>query len=268
MTPSSNTTPAQELVGSSFLIDDKPETTVAGLPMTLVVSGLEDQLARASGDYGNTDYLTPIIDAVALLRQRHEEDPETLQTLNASLRSILNRVASAIEQEWNVDLNQLGLDSDGADYAVDIQEMYRFFVVERVRYARELLGQVVVSARKQLVERYRKAVEKKNQTVAEARRVFAGFDDVVVWVSMPQILDDLHNEGSWGFDFADSLVLIGADGGTFLSRLASQWNPEDFASTFCAPALVEKQMAVTCMELQDRWMSESPKKTDGEEDQE
>ena len=167
----------EELVGSTFVVDDRPETSVAGLPMTLVVSALEVQLARTGGDYNSTDYLTPVLDAVALLRQRHEEDGATLATLDASLRKILDRVATAIEQEWSIDLNQLGLDAESADYAADVQELYRFFVVERLRYARELLSQVILAARKQLVERYRKAVEKKNQTVAEARRVFANFDE-------------------------------------------------------------------------------------------
>ncbi len=258
----------EELVGSTFMVDDKPETAVAGLPMTLVVAGLENQLTAANGNYSQTDYLTPVIDAVALLRQRHEDDAETLTTLDASLRQILARVVSAIQQEWDIDLYQLGLDSGSADFAADVQELYRFFVVERLRYARELLEQVVVAARKQLVERYRKAVEKKNQTVAEARRVFAGFDDVVIWISMPQILEDLRTEGAWGFDFADSLVLVGSDGASFLSRLASQWNPEEFASAYCAPALSAQNVSVTQMELQDRWMAESPKKTDGEEVQE
>jgi hypothetical protein len=255
----------EELVGSTFVVDDKPETAVAGLPMTLVVAGLEDQLAATGGSYTQTDYLTPVIDAVALLRQRHEDDAETLSTLDASLRQILSRVVSAIQQEWDVDLSQLGLDAGGADYSADVQELYRFFVVERLRYSRELVEQVVIAARKQLVERYRKAVEKKNQTVAEARRVFAGFDDVVIWISMPQILEDLRDEGAWGFDFADSLVLVGSDGSSFLARLASQWNPEEFASAYCAPALLPQNIAVTQMELQDRWMAESPKKTDGEE---
>ena len=258
----------EELVGSTYMVDDKPETAVAGLPMTLVVAGLENQLAAANGDYTQTDYLTPVIDAVALLRQRHEEDPDTLATLDASLRQILGRIVAAIQQEWDVDFSQLGLDSGSADYPADVQELYRFFVVERLRYSRELLEQVVIAARKQLVERYRKAVEKKNQTVAEARRVFAGFDDVVVWISMPQILEDLRDEGAWGFDFADSLVLVGSDGPSFLSRLASQWNPEEFASAYCATALSAKNLPTTQMELQDRWMAESPKKTDGEEVQE
>lgn len=262
MTLDSNTAQPEELVGSTFVVDDRPETSVAGLPMTLVVSGLEDQLAKSDGAYTGTDYLTPVVDAVALLRQRHEGDGTTLETLDASLRKILGRVATAIEQEWGVDLNQLGLDATSADYSSDIQELYRFFVVERLRYSRELLGQVILSARKQLIERYRKAVEKKNQTVAEARRVFSSFDDVVVWVSMPQILDDLRGEATWGFDFADSLVLLGADGGTFLSRLASQWNPEDFASRFCAYALNDEQTLTTRMELQDWWMGESPKKAE------
>jgi hypothetical protein len=254
----------EELVGSTFAVDDRPETSVAGLPMTLVVSALEDQLAKTGGNYNSTDYLTPVLDAVALLRQRHEGDGATLSTLDTSLRKILDRVATAIEQEWGIDLNQLGLSADSTDYAADVQELYRFFVVERVRYARELLSQVVLSARKQLIERYRKAVEKKNQTVAEARRVFANFDDVVIWVCMPQALEDLRDESNWGFDFADSLVLLGADGGTFLSRVAAQWNPENFASAFCAPALTEDQMVATRMNLQDWWMGESPKKTEND----
>lgn len=264
MTPDTLNGQPEELVGSTFVVDDRPETAVAGLPMTLVVSGLEDQLARAGGDYTNTDYLSPVLDAVALLRQRHEDDGEALSTLDSSLRRILGRVVGAIEQEWRIDLSQLGLDANGADYAADVQELYRFFVVERLRYSRELLAQVVTTARKQLVERYRKAVEKKNQTVAEARRVFANFDDVVVWVSMLQALEDLRDESNWGFDFADSLVLLGADGGTFLSRVAAQWNPENFASSFCAPALTEDQMVATRMNLQDWWMGESPKKTEND----
>ena len=266
MTPdNTNAVLPEDLVGSTFMVNDKPETAVAGLPMTLIVAGLENQLATANGNYSSTDYLTPVIDAVQLLRQRHENDGETLSTLEDSLRKILGRVVEALQQEWNVDLMQLGLDPDGADYATDVQELYRFFIVERLRYSHDLLEQVIVAARKQLVDRYRKAVEKKNQTVAEARRVFAGFDDVVIWVSMPQILEDLRDEGEWGFDFVDSLVLVGGDGNTFLSRLASVWNPEDFACAFCAPALRPALISSTQMELQDRWMAESPKKIDEEE---
>lgn len=259
MTPDTPSGQPDELIAPTTFVAD---ATVAGLPMTLVVSGLEDQLVRADGDYTSTDYLSPVLDAVALLRQRHEEDGEALATLDSSLRRILGRVVGAIEQEWRIDLTQLGLDPDGADYAADVQELYRFFVVERLRYSRELLAQVVTTARKQLVERYRKAVEKKNQTVAEARRVFLNFDDVVVWVSMPQVLEDLRDEGAWGFDLADSLVLLGADGTGFLSRIASLWNPEDFAGMYCAPALGKKQISSTRIFLQDLWMAESPKKTE------
>lgn len=242
------------------MVDDRPETSVAGLPMTLVVAGLEAQLAQQGGG-AVADYLSPVFDAVALLRQRHEEDGAALATLDSSLRKILGRVVGALSDTWATDFLQLGLDPDGADYASDVQELYRFFVIDRQRHAQQLLSRVIYTARRQLVERYRKSVEKKNQTVAEARRVFSSFDDVVIWVSMPQILEDLRSEGAWGFDFADSLVLLGASPGTFLSRLAAQWNPEDFAADFCRLALSPDAAVATRLALQDWWMGESPKKT-------
>ena len=245
---------------------DSPGSSVAGLPTTLIVAGLETQLAGGSSGYTQTDYLSPILDAAALIRERRSGDSETLDALQASLRSILNRIVTTIEQEWSIDLLQLGLDPESGDYSADVLELYRFFVTDRVRLGRELLSQVILSARKQLVERYRKSVEKRNQTVAEARRVFQNFEDVVIWVSMSQILDDLRDEGNWGFDMADSLILLELDGVTFLGRVASQWADTDFAARFCAPALAADNLLGSEMVLQDRWMSESPKKAETNEE--
>ena len=254
------------LPSQGMLPDDRPETAVAGLPTTLIVAGLETQLASAASGYTQTDYLSPILDAAALIRERRSGDAASLEALDASIRQILGRVATAIEQEWGIDLNQLGLDASGGDYASDVLELYRFFVTERVRLGRDLLAQVILSARKRLVERYRKSVEKRNQTVAEARRVFQTFEDVVVWVSIPQILEDLRDEGNWGFDMADSLILLESDGATFLSRLAALWGDDDFAAKYCVPALSDENISGTGMVLQDRWMSESPKKTEPSEE--
>jgi hypothetical protein len=252
------------LPGAGLLPDDTPETVVAGLPTTLIVGALEAQLATGKTGFTSTDYLAPILDSAAVLRQRYEGRPEVVASLDSSLRSILSRVVGRIQDEWDVDLTQVGLDPSSGSYYDDVLELYRFMVVDRLALGRELLAQVVVSARKRFAESYRKVVEKKNQTVAEARRVFVSFDDVVVWVSIPQIIEDLRGEGNWGFNFAESAQMLGATPGSLVSRISSVWNNDDFAERYCQPALVDENASVTSMNLQDRWMNDAPKKTDNQ----
>jgi hypothetical protein len=242
----------------ALLSDGHP---VAGLPTTLVVAGLEEQLSRASEGYTTTDYLSPILDAAALLRERYSGDPDSRSALDASVRRILARTVERMQAEWGVDFSELGLDVDG-DPTV-IVELYRLLVCDRLQNARDLLEQVVTASRKRIVERYRKGVEKRNQTVSEARRVFAHFDDVVMWVSMSQILADLKNEPDWGFDIAESVVLLEATG-SVLGVLASNWTCPEFASAYCAPALAEANISVTEMQLKDAWLASSPKKAAGD----
>lgn len=234
---------------------------VAGLPTTLVVAGLEEQLSRAAEGYTSTDYLSPILDAAALLRERLSGDPESQGTVDSSVRRILTRTIERMQSEWGVDFSELGLDVDGDPTA--IVELYRILVCDRLQNARELLEQVITASRKGIVERYRKSVEKRNQTVSEARRVFAHFDDVVVWISMPQILSDLRSNPDWGFDIAESVVLLESTG-SILGTLAANWTCPEFAAAYCSPALVESNISVTEMLLRDNWLASSPKKTEGD----
>ena len=66
------------LPSQGMLPDDRPETAVAGLPTTLIVAGLETQLASAASWYTQTDYLSPILDAAALIRERRSGDAASL----------------------------------------------------------------------------------------------------------------------------------------------------------------------------------------------
>lgn len=241
------------------------EVAVAGLPTTLIVAGLEEQLARQTAGYSDTDYLTPLLDAVGVLRTRHAGDNDVLDELRSSANMILNRVVSTLEREWSLDLLQLGLDPESADYAADVLELYRFFVVDRAKLAEDLLYELILLDRRRIADRYRKAVEKRNQTVAEARRTFQNFDDVVVWIALPQLLEDMQAGLGWSVPLTDALNLLQADGAVFLSRAASLWGGDDFAAQFCDFFLRQPQLS--SIHLRARWMADAPKKTDSAQDQ-
>ena len=235
--------------------------SLAGLPATLIVSGLEDQLSQAALGYTETDYLAPILEAQALLTARHEGDPDTLGEVRDSFSRILSRVAGAIAADWGADLVDLGVDPGGADYAGDVYELYRFFVVDRRRNAEALLYGMVTLERRRLADRYRRTVVKKDQTVAEARRTFASFDDVVVWVCMPELLEDMRAERGPVGTLVDALGVLNLDGTTLLKSVAWKHPDDTFMSRYAAPLLVDRQQASVATALRGRWLEEAPKKT-------
>jgi hypothetical protein len=240
---------------------DPARAGLARLPSTLVVSGLEDQLR---GPLGATaaDYLTPLYDRLARVRALSADDEETLQEVSRKLGVVLDRVVRAIEAEVGLDLGQLGLSPDDGAYEADVLVLYHFFVCDRVSNAREVLFQLLEGDRRRIAERYRKTVEKKNQTVAQARRLFQSFDDVVVWLSVNLVLADLAAEPGWSFDLAHVLLLLGHDPAVpdLLTQLADAYGARDFAARYAAPALAPEVFLRTAYALRDRWSQEAPKK--------
>lgn len=244
-----------------MLADDHPETVIANLPSTLIVSALEDQLTKAANGYTDKDYLTPIVDATKMLSNKYSNDPEVVGSISTSLDTILSRVVSAISREWNTDFSQIGLDPDSPSYVQDVVELYRFFVVDRISLSIELLFHIIVSNRKKLVDQYRKSVEKKNQTVSEARRVFQQFEDVVIWIAMPQIFDDIKTSSAWDFSFEESLDALNVDySSKFLYTLASMWMQPEFSSKYCAVALTDDNESFTESYIRNGWLTSAPKK--------
>jgi len=245
-----------------------PDVALAGLPASLIVSGLESQLSRAASGYTPSDYLAPILDAVALLRRRHAGNSAVLSELSSHVSKILARVVDAVGHDWGVELSTLGLTPGTTSYEDDVLELYRFFVADRLEHARELTFQTILTDRRRLADRFRRAVEKRNQTVSEARRVFASFDDVVIWVSLPEILTTLREEPeSWSFDLAEALARLGGEPGVagagFLAMAADTWLDRGFAARFVTPALSQAEELNTVLELRERWLATAQKKTEG-----
>ena len=249
-----------------------PSLSLAALPATLIVSGLEEQLALAASGYSQTDYLTPLLSASALLSERHAEDSDVLSEVRSSFGRILGRVVETINRDSGLDLFQLGIDPAGADYAGDVFELYRFFIVDRVRNAGDLAYYAVTADRRRLVERYRRSVEKKNQTVAEARRVFQSFDDVVIWVCMPEIVEGLRAETAPTGSLGDALGMLELEGAPFLRGVAWRFPDDTFLGRYLAPVVAGGRAASgLATSLRARWLEDSPKKnatTPATEDQE
>jgi hypothetical protein len=243
--------------------DGRPGVAVAGLPATLIVSGLDSQLSRSDQLYNEVDYLTPIMDAVRLLRNRHVDEPGACEEVNASVAKILARVARTIERDWGIDLNDLGLDPETAAYEPDVVELYQFFVAQRTSFVVELVYQTIGIERRRYADLFRKTVEKKNQTVSESRRVFQNFDDVVIWVSIPQIVEDLRANEGWSVGLLDALARIDytpAADGAMLS-LSHRWTDETFSHRYVLPVLSDREACATLVtDLRARWLNESPKK--------
>jgi hypothetical protein len=258
----------EEREDAVVLDDDRPGVALASLPASLIVSGLVDQLARARSGYTPTDYLAPILSVVALLRERHRGDADVTDEIRSRLADILGAVVAAVADDWGADPFQLGLDPEGGDYAQNVAELYRFFVVDRMRNCRDLLFRCVVADRKRIADRYRRGVEKRNQTVAEARKVFQSFDDVVVWGAMPAVVAAFRDGATWSFGLQEVLARLGggdpgSPGAGYLAAASQAWTSADFASRYVAPALMEGEPAtLTALGLGDRWLSEAPKKTE------
>ena len=241
-------------------LNTSPEMSVAGLPTTLIVASLNTQLARGPEGYTETDYLSVIMNTVSMLRDRHAGDGELMAELNFAIRAIFSKVINAINTEWDIDLFQIALDPDSGSYESDVTELYRFFVTGRLQNARDLLLQIVINSRKRILEANRRTVDKRNQTIAEARRVFQSFDDVVIWMSIPQFLADLKADGGWNVDLRESLLMLDADSSALISRIATIWNLDDFAERFCNVAMTRANMSTTEMDLKTFWMEDAPKK--------
>ena len=249
-------TPDQQAAGIS-----DPGLGLAALPATLIVSGLEEQLSLVASGYSQTDYLAPLLSAAALLRERHAGDPDVLSEVRTSFGRILGRVVDAVGLDSGLDMSQLGIDPAGADYAGDVYELYRFFVVDRMRNAADLAYHTVTADRRRLVERYRRAVEKKNQTVAEARRVFQSFDDVVVWVCMPEIVEGLRAESAPAGTLAEALGALELEGAPFLRGVAWRFPDYAFLGRYLAPAVSGgRASSGLATALRARWLEDSPKK--------
>jgi hypothetical protein len=249
----------ENILSSDFTVDER--LTVSGLPTTLIVIGLEEQLNKGKIGYTSIDYLSPILEAVALLKQRHKSENDILDSLNSHLEKILNRIVKTIELEWDIDLHQLGLDSDIIDHYIgDVLELYHFFILNRLTYSHEILSEIILSMRKKLFTNYRKSVIKKNQTISEARKFFLNFEDVVVWISIPQVLISLKNESNWGFNLEQSLLLLNIENSAFLSSLLTYWNPDDFIIRYCNSSFTDENILNTELFLQDWWLSITPKK--------
>jgi hypothetical protein len=249
---------------ANFLVDeDRPGVALASLPASLIVSGLMDQLSSASA-YSQQDYLSPVLSAAALLRARHEEDGGTVSEVAAAVRDILSAVAAAVASDWGADLEQLGLDPQSPDYEQDVAELYRFFVLGRLDGARRMLYGLIRQDRRRFADLYRKTVEKRNQTTSEARKVFATFDDVVVWSSIPQILSSFAASDDWSFPLAEVLDRVGGPDAAspgFLAAASALWTSESFAARYAAPALARGDaISATALALKDRWLTESPRK--------
>lgn len=256
-------TPDQRVAG---LIDPDvpPSVSLAGLPASLIITGLEDQLAQAASGYTDTDYLQPIVEALSLLREKYADDQDTMEEISASFGSVMRRVVEAVASDWGVDAGQLGLDPGAVTFIGDVTEIYRFFVVDRVRNAQEIVYASVLADRRRIADRYRKQVEKRNQTVAEARRFFASFDDVVVWSSIPSYLETMVAEGGPVGTLSDALATLRIDGAPFLRNAAWKFPDEGFAARYVAPAFRTKpgRAGITTL-LQGRWREDSPKKVAG-----
>ena len=253
------------LPDQGMLADDHPETIIANLPSTLIVSALENQLTKALVGYTSVDYLSPIISATNVLSDRYKDDPEIVGSIAVSLDSILSRVVDTITKEWNIDFSQIGLDAGSPNYVQDVLELYRFFVVDRINLGMELIFHIIVSNRKRFVEQYRKSIEKKNQTVSEARRVFQQFEDVAIWVAMPQIFEDLKNTSAWEHSFHECLGMLMIDySSKFLLNLAVQWPNDEFSNKYFLPVLSEETESYTMTCVQNWWLGTAAKKDPGE----
>jgi hypothetical protein len=255
---------AQELAEER--IGERSGGLLAGLPTTLIISGLEEQLGKTSSGYSSTDYLSPVLDAVSLIRSRCE-DPATSRDVNTAVRRILSSVVTAVEAEWGWDLSQLGFETDGSDYEGDVQELYEFFISDRVSNARDYIYASIVGDKRRIVERYKKSVEKRNQTVSEARRSYQ-FDDVVVWVSLPRILADFGGgELMSPATMPEVLATLGVES-RLLGRLAGSAGHEYFAASYVRPVLVGALLQETIIELRTRWLADAPRKPAGDQQQE
>lgn len=241
-------------------VAETADTTVAGLPTTLIVAGLTHQLSKGSFGYDNTDYLAPILDSVALIKERHSGDADRLDDIRAAVQKILGTVITTINREFDIDLYQLGVDPTAGDYESDVLDIYRFFVVDRLKNGRDLLARCVSDNRRQAAERYRKSVDRKNQTISEARRNFGTFEDVIIWSNMSKILENIKDETNWSSNFAESLQILSLESSPFLSRLANLWNPENFTNLYCSPALSGESRITTELDIQDWWLNVSPRK--------
>jgi hypothetical protein len=254
---------------SVVLDDDGATTSLAGLPASLIVSGLLSQLGRAASGYTETDFLTPIMNAAALLRDKHAGNQDVEVEIRRCLSEILGAVVSAVSADWGADLEQLGLEPGLSSYEDDVREMYRFFVIGRMQTCRDVLYHFISQDKRRLADRFRRAVEKRNQTTAEARRYFASFDDVVIWASMPSIVAEMRSHSSWSFPMSEVLELAGGaspgtPGAGFLSSAAQLWGATDFAARYVFPALVPGDAtAATIIDMRGRWVTSAPKKSIG-----
>jgi hypothetical protein len=245
-----------------LLINDNPETIVAGLPTTLIATALETQLKQTITGYSDVDYLSTILDSCNLLKQRLSGNADTLSALDSSLRKIFSRVLLTIETEFDVNFT---LNSYSQEYFSDILELYQFFVINRKDFGKELLFNIISNNKKNLIDRYRKDTEKKNQTIAEARKVFSSFDDVIIFVSIPQILEDFNQETNWSLNLKETLAELDLTDSKYFSEIfTSLWNPEDFAIRYCQPLFHSDNISNLEIYLQDEWLAYAPKKTEQE----
>ena len=243
-----------------------PEMSVAGLPTTLIAAGLYRQLDMQPKDYTDTDYLTPLMDSVIMLRERHKDDVEILNNINSAIRLILDKIVIAINREFNIELGDFGVDRELGSYESDVRELYHFFIIARMSLARDLLAITISNSRRRYADMFRKSVEKRNQTTAEARRNLAQFDDVVIFVSIGQIVESLVNESNWGYNLSDSVQLLNLESSSLIMRIANYWDPDSFAEDFCKVALVPQNRSNTVIDLASWWFNASPKKTSEEKD--
>jgi hypothetical protein len=247
--------PDMELVGGRAAIG------VAGLPASLLVSGLSGQISRASQDYPQTNYLVPILDAVRFVRRR-SDGGQVLGELDSAVRRILFSVVERVERDWDFRVEDFGFDLSGEGGELDALELYEFFIAERVRNATELVYQTVVLERRRLANAYRKAVSKTDQTVSEARKTLLNFDDVIVWMSVPAIVSEMASGDSWSVGLGESLDRIGCSpsGEGILSWMAGAWDDPTFSRRYAEPVLSGGGGAALVTAVRSRWLNEAEKK--------
>lgn len=244
------------------------ETGQSSLPKALITASLNAQLANLDNNQSSLDHLTPILDAIRLIQNRDEEDVEIKAEMRECRRVILNSVVTALGKYWNADFLQLGMDPDSADFELDVRDLYRFLVVDREARSREMLFNYILLERRRLIERFKKGIEKKNQTVAEARRVFSSFEDVVIYFSIPKVLSAIYEgiEPEWGEMSIDGCIqLAGSDVSPILGHLAGVWGDPNFGRCYVSTSLNIANSVSTKLNLQTMWMKQCERKTTGDD---
>jgi len=239
-----------------------PEVIAADFPSSMIVGSLEGQLEQAAQGYSPNDYLGPLLERMRLVRAKHDNDQAIMAPADEVVRRVLGRVSAQIEADLQIDLAQAGISAGSAGYEEDLEEVYAFSVTNRAANCLEVLRAAIYYNRKHFAAEYRAETDKKDQSIAQVRKILKSFDDVVIWSAMPLIVKQFSGDSAWSMPMAELLEYLGEspDPGSALLRLAEASPADDFASRYLAPALSERQISKTILKVREAWLAQAAKR--------